>query len=92
MIARSTALAALATVAMLPLAAQTANATDSAATPMFTVLPAHGGAIHANRTASLATWSGQIKYNGGTYNFTMVGTDPSKTNTTTTVTAYIIPI
>ncbi|HEY5048361.1 MAG TPA: hypothetical protein VII49_10095 [Rhizomicrobium sp.] len=77
----------------LPFAAQTALASDPAAKPMFTVLPAHG-TIHqyAHRPASLLTWNGTITYSGKNYNYSMVGTNPASTNTTTTVTIYIIPI
>ncbi|HEY5046846.1 MAG TPA: hypothetical protein VII49_02355 [Rhizomicrobium sp.] len=77
----------------LPLAAPTAFAADPAAKPMFTVLPAHG-TIHqfAHRPAALATWNGSYTYSGHTYNFTMVGADPSKTNTTTTVSVFVIPV
>src|SRR5579863_4743926 len=40
----------------------------------------------------LQTWNGTFTYQGHTYTFTMVGTDPSSTNTSTTVNAYIIPV
>ena len=89
---RSIMLAALASTALVSLAAQTASATDTSARPMFTVLPAHGGALGKHSPQALQTWNGSITYNGNNYNFTMVGTDPSSTNGTTTVTAYIIPI
>jgi len=86
-------LAALASTAMVSLAAQTASATDLSARPMFTVLPVHGATHQPGHSpAALLTWKGSIVYSGHTYNFTMVGTDPSSTNTTSTVTAYIIPI
>ena len=67
----------------LPFAAQTALASDPAAKPMFTVLPAHG-TIHqyAHRPASLLTWNGTITYSGKNYNYSMVGTNPASTNTT----------
>jgi hypothetical protein len=41
---------------------------------------------------SLQTWSGTIAYKHKNYSFKMVGTDPATTNTTTTITPYIIPI
>jgi hypothetical protein len=41
---------------------------------------------------SLQTWNGTITYKNQPYNFTMVGTDPSTTNITTTIPVYIIPI
>ena len=84
-----TTLALLATASLLPLTAA------SASEPMYKVLAPHGNVhpgVHYNAPQSLATWNGTIKYNGSTYNFTMVGTDPSSTNTTTTITTYVIPI
>lgn len=90
--ARFTALAALTSVSLLPLMAQTASAADPTAKPMFTVLAPHGGKQGVRPPTSLATWNGTIVYNSHTYNFTMVGTNPANTNTTTTVTAYIVPI
>jgi len=39
----------------------------------------------------LTTWNGTFTYNGKNYSYNMVGTAPSS-NTTTTVTAYIVPI
>lgn len=61
--------------------------------PMFTVLAPHGS-IHpgVHYPAALQTWSGTITYNGTNYSFSMVGTNPATTNTTTTVTVYVIPI
>ncbi len=57
----------------------------------FVVLPPHGN--QANVPAgSLAEWNGSYTYNGNKYTFNMVGTDPSKTNTTTTITVYMIPV
>ena len=58
--------------------------------PMFAVLanarPDVAGA------STLPSWNGSFVFNGTTYNFTMVGTDPTSTNTTTTVPAVIIPV
>lgn len=65
------------------------------ATPMFKVLAPHGNVhpnTHYQATAALPTWNGAITYNGNTYDFSMVGTDPSVTNGTTTVAVYVIPI
>jgi hypothetical protein len=41
--------------------------------------------------AALPTWNGSFTYSGTNYTYNMVGTAPSS-NTSTTVTAYIIPI
>jgi hypothetical protein len=83
----------LASASILPLAAPAASASESAAVPAFTVLPAHG-TIHqyAHQPQSLLTWSGTITYKSKTYKYSMVGTNPASTNTTTTVTIYVIPI
>jgi hypothetical protein len=44
--------------------------------------------------AQLQTWNGSFysTYTDQNYPFAMVGTDPSQTNQTTTITAYILPI
>ena len=91
---RHAALAALLATTSSLLVAQTAAAAESMAQPRFTVLPPHGWTYHPGKhfPASLQTWNGSIHYNNQTYNFTMVGTDPGSTNSTTTVTAYIIPV
>lgn len=88
---RFIALAALATTAIVPLTAQSASAADTAV-PRFVVLPPHGGTPGAHHPTALATWNGSISYNNHTYNYTMVGTNPASSNSTTTITTYIIPI
>jgi hypothetical protein len=68
---------------------------SSAAKPMFVMLPQHGTihpGVHYAPTQSLQTWSGTISYGGSNYNFSMVGTNPATTNTSTTITVYVIPI
>jgi hypothetical protein len=91
---RHVALIALSTVSTSALLASTAFAAEPAAQPGFTVLPPHGWSYTPGKhfPAALQTWNGSISYGGHNYNFTMVGTDPATTNTTTTVTAYIIPV
>jgi len=91
---RRAALIALLTATTPTLVAQTASAADPAAQPTFTVLPPHGWSLPQGKhfPTALHTWNGTISYNGNTYNFTMVGDNPASNNTTTTVTAYIIPI
>jgi hypothetical protein len=85
--------AALAASAIVPFAAHTASAADSEARPVFMVLPAHGaGHQYTHRPAALLTWNGTITYSGKNYSYSMVGTNPATTNTTTTFTIYIIPI
>jgi hypothetical protein len=59
--------------------------------PQFTTLPPrYLGNVAAPSTSTVTNWTGTLSGVGTT--FTMVGTDPSTTNTTTTVTAYLVPI
>ncbi len=81
--------------ALLALAPFAADAVDSAAKPVFTVLLPHGNVhpnVHYLPNAALPVWNGSIVYGSHRYNFTMVGTDPATSNATTTVTIYIVPI
>lgn len=58
---------------------------------MFATLPPrYLSNIVAPATPTVTNWTGTLSA-GGT-SFTMVGTDPSVTNTTTTVIAYLVPI
>jgi hypothetical protein len=59
--------------------------------PMFVTLPAHLNPAVPPPAGSLASWNGSFTYNGTNYNYNMVGTAPS-TNTSTTITTYIIPV
>ena len=59
---------------------------------MFTALPYRGFRNNIGQAGSLTTWNGSFAYNGQTYNFTMVGTDPSSNNSTTTIPVAIIPL
>ena len=88
-----TALALLTTASMLPLAASSALA--QTVTPRFVVLPIHAaGKQYApgHTPVPLQTWTGKLKFSGVSKTFIMVGTNPASTNTTTTVTVYLIPI
>src|SRR5579872_3906292 len=58
---------------------------------MFVTLPAHLHPDVPPPAASLPSWNGSFTFNGTNYTYNMVGTAPS-TNTSTTVTAYIIPV
>ena len=64
------------------------------ARPMFQVLPPHGMLSgHHAPAAQLPQWNGSfVDKLGQTVTYTMVGGDPSKTNTTSKVPVYIIPI
>jgi hypothetical protein len=59
--------------------------------PMVATIPRHPQTVVP--AANLAQWNGSFKdLTGVVRNFTMVGADPTKSNATTTVTAYLIPI
>ena len=73
-----------------------AHAQESAQTGpkrMYTRLPArYLSNVLQPATATVTNWSGSFTTRNQTYNFSMVGTDPANTNTSTTVTVYIIPV
>jgi len=81
-----TALLAL-TLAMSALAQDTLPAR-----PLYGHVPAKPNTDSKVPAVSLQTWAGTFVYQGATNHFTMVGTDPSSTNTTTTVPVFIIPV
>lgn len=59
--------------------------------PRFTTLtPRYLENLAAPITSTVTNWTGSLSAGGAS--FTMVGTNPQTTNTTTTVTAYLIPI
>jgi hypothetical protein len=58
---------------------------------MYVVMPPHLRNDVATPAASLQSWNGSFTYSGKTYNYNMVGAAPS-TNTTATITTYIIPV
>src|SRR5579872_3233697 len=59
--------------------------------PMYAVVPAHLRADIAPPPASLQSWNGSFTYGGTNYTYNMVGTAPSS-NTSTTITTYVIPV
>lgn len=59
--------------------------------PHYTVLMPHLRNDIKAPPASLQSWNGSFVFSGTTYNYNMVGAAPS-TNTTATVTTYVIPI
>ena len=72
-----------------------AEAQDPGVKPLFGVLPPHGNVhpkVHFPAGGTLPMWTGTITYKGKNYSFSMVGTNPATTNTTTTVPVYIVPI
>ncbi|MFZ1131033.1 MAG: hypothetical protein WBV31_06925 [Terriglobales bacterium] len=63
------------------------------AKPMYKVLPNHRELAPKAPTASLTQWNGSFTdLTKNNITFTMVGTDPTKTNVTTTTPVYIIPV
>ena len=65
---------------------------DPSAKPMFVVLPARPGVQPSGPVTPLTQWTYKWTYSGQNLSAVIVGTDPSKTNTTTTVKIGIIPI
>ena len=68
---------------------------DISGLPLFTVVPHNVPWHHAalQPTAQLTQWNGSfVDHTGATITYTMVGTDPSSTNVTTTVPAVIVPV
>ena len=75
--------------------AHTASAAESTPTPMFVVMPAHGAALPqalGSASGNLQTWQGTIEYNQNRYPYTMVGRNPLKSNATTTIAVYLVPV
>jgi hypothetical protein len=67
--------------------------TVKGAKPMYTRGPNHYELAPKNPAASLIQWTGSFTdLKGATRTFTMIGTDPTATNTSTTIPVYIIPI
>jgi hypothetical protein len=61
--------------------------------PMYMSLPAHGAPERAtSHAAKLPTWNTVYTYNGTKYSDAMLGANPAKSNVTTTIPVYIIPI
>lgn len=74
-------------------AAQEGGAETGTPKPRYAVLPPKLSAAPLGQAATpLTTWNGKFTYQGTTYTYNMVGTDPTKTNTTTTIPVFIIPI
>ncbi len=81
----------LSTLAFTQEVSSEAQVSSQASKPMYMVLPARVRYDVPLAPASLQTWNGSFTYSGHNYSYNMVGTAPS-TNTTTTVTTYIIPL
>jgi len=71
--------------------AQAQDAQISNHRAMYVVMPPHLRDDVPPPAASLQSWNGSFTYRGRTYRYNMVGAAPS-TNSTATITTYIIPI
>lgn len=60
--------------------------------PMFRTMPAKPATGNQSSATTLQTWAGTFTYQNQTNHFTMVGTDPSSTNVTTTIPVFIVPV
>lgn len=58
---------------------------------MYALMPPHLRTDVIAPASSLQSWNGSFVYNGSTYSYNMVGAAPS-TNSTATITTYIIPV
>ena len=65
---------------------------DPQARPMFTVIPYRGPISEFPSTGGLPSWRGSFVHSGTTYSFSMVGADPSKSDTPTNVAVMVIPL
>lgn len=69
----------------------TSSAVAQTSTPQFaTLAPRYLENLVAPATPTVTHWTGSLSTGGSS--FTMVGTDPSTTNSTTTVTAFLVPV
>jgi hypothetical protein len=86
-----TVLVMLASASLTTLAFAQEGSGQEKSKPMFVTLPPrYLENLLAPATPTIPNWTGSL--GSGLSGFTMVGTDPSVTNTTTTVTAYLVPI
>jgi len=85
--------AALCLLTCLGLAGSTLGQDSQSAEPRgrYVMLPAHLRTDVIAPPASLQSWNGSFTYGSTNYSYNMVGAAPS-TNTTATVTTYIIPV
>ncbi|HEY6768863.1 MAG TPA: hypothetical protein VI386_29260 [Candidatus Sulfotelmatobacter sp.] len=77
-------------ILVLPASAQE-DVNDQPVHARFVVMPPHLRTDVAPPPVSLQSWNGSFTYASRTYSYNMVGAAPS-TNSTATVTAYIIPV
>lgn len=81
----------LLTCPALIVSANAQDAQTNKARAMYTVMPPHLRTDVAAPATSLQTWNGSFTDNGTNYSYNMVGAAPS-TNSSVTITTYIIPV
>src|SRR5579863_8424144 len=65
---------------------------DSPDAPKFASDVSNGSNGSTTGPTGLPTWTGGFTYKGTAYTYTMVGSDPTKTCSTTVVPVYIVPL
>jgi hypothetical protein len=94
---RFTALSLMAALVVMAIMASTAFAQEAKsadtmpAHPIYTRLTPHLSQHVGPPLTPLTTWNGSFTYSGATYNYNMVGTNPT-TGTSTTVKTFLVPI
>jgi hypothetical protein len=89
---RFTLLSLMAALLVMATTAGTLFAQDAkTAVPRYEVRTPHLRADDATPATPLTTWDGSFEYNGTTYKYNMVGTNPT-TGTSTTIKVFLIPI
>lgn len=89
MFSRLSIFAVMALAGTLPVAA----AAHSKPKPMFVALPNHVSLAPVNPQSELVQWNGSYTdLTNKTINYTMVGTNPTTTNTSTTISVVLVPV
>lgn len=81
---------AISCLAGVAIAQDAGDGTDLPVRAFFERLP-NSRPVSGQPASSMVTWNGSFAYQGTTYNFNMIGTDPS-TNSSTTISVEIIPV
>lgn len=83
------ALSSLLVAMSFSIPAMAVSSGDGIGTPQFTAQPLNA---HVDNPTTIPYWSSSFTYNGQTYQYTMVGTDPSAGSVSTTIPVVIIPL
>ena len=76
----------------MAVAQQQKSVRDSPEAPKFSSDSTNGSNGSTAGPTGLPTWTGGFTYKGTAYSYTMVGSDPTKSCSTTTVPVYIVPL